>query len=292
MPLLRVATCQFSTEPEIDKNRKSILKLMREAADQKAHVSHFPETGLSGYAGVDIPSTKAIDWDELVAATEEIQAEAKKLKLWTLLGSTHRLTEPNKPHNSIYVIDDKGKIVDRYDKRFCTGVCAPKKTFDMQHYTPGDRFVTFKIRGVKCGVLICYDYRFPELYREYKKLGVDVIFQSFHNARKSVVRDGSYNIWRTIVPATMACRAAENHFWISATNSAARPSMWGSFAVRPDGHILGQLPLHRIAVLINEMNVGGKYFDAAGPWRDRAMNGELHSGDLVNDPRSTDITGL
>jgi hypothetical protein len=90
----------------------------------------------------------------------------------------------------------------------------------------------------------------------------------------------------------MACRAAENHFWISATNSAARPSMWGSFAVRPDGHILGQLPLHRIAVLINEMNVGGKYFDAAGPWRDRAMNGELHSGDLVSDPRSNDITTL
>ncbi|MDA0836075.1 MAG: carbon-nitrogen hydrolase family protein [Planctomycetota bacterium] len=292
MPLLRVATCQFSTEPEIDKNRKSVLKLMREAADHKAHVSHFPEAGLSGYAGVDIPATKGIDWDELVAATKEIQAEAKKLKQWVLLGSTHRLTEPHKPHNSIYVIDDKGKIVNRYDKRFCTGVCRPKSTLDMQHYSPGDRFVTFKIRGVKCGVLICYDYRFPELYREYKKLGVDVIFQSFHNARKSVVRDGSYNIWRTIVPATMACRAAENHFWISATNSTARPSMWGSFAVRPDGHILGQLPLHRTAVLMTEMNVGGTYFDAAGPWRDRAMKGELHSGELVSDPRSSNVTAL
>ena len=57
------------------------------------------------------------------------------------------------------------------------------------------------------GVAICYDYRFPELYREYKRLGVEVIFQSFHNARASVVADPKYNIWKTIVPATVSCRA-------------------------------------------------------------------------------------
>ena len=46
---------------------------------------------------------------------------AKKLKLWVVLGSDHRLSAGNKPHNSLYVISPKGEIVDRYDKRFCTG---------------------------------------------------------------------------------------------------------------------------------------------------------------------------
>jgi predicted amidohydrolase len=146
--------------------------------------------------------------------------------------------------------------------------------------------------GALCGVLICYDYRFPELYRHYRKLGVDVLFQSFHNARKTVVEDSKYNIWKTIVPATMSCRAAENYFWISANNSTARPSCWASFAVRPDGQIVGQLALHRPGVLITDMKIGKGFFDAAGPWRDSTIRGQLHSGELVDDPRSKDVTCL
>ena len=141
-------------------------------------------------------------------------------------------------------------------------------------------------------MLICYDYRFPELYREYKRRGVQVLFQSFHNARSTVVDDESYDIWRTIVPATMACRAAENHFWVSANNSTTRPSRWASFAVRPDGAIVGRLKLHRPGVLVTEMALDPSFFDAPGPWREAAMNGQLHSGSLVDDPRSRDATCL
>jgi len=292
MKSLSVATCQHSVEPEIEYNKKQTLKLMRKAADEGADVAHFSEVSLSGYAGVDIPDSKSIDWDRLTAATEEIQAEAKKLNLWTLLGSTHRLSGKHKPHNSIYVINNKGKIIDRYDKRFCTGTGGKRPTMDLSFYSPGDHLTTFKIKGIQCGLLICYDYRFPELYREYQKQGVKILFQSFHNARKTVVEDESYNIWKTIVPSTMSCRAAENHFWISANNSQTKPSRWGSFAVSPDGAITGQLKLHRSGVLMTEMDLNPKYFDASGPWRKSAMEGILNSGSLVKDPRSTDLTCL
>jgi predicted amidohydrolase len=214
-------------------------------------------------------------------------------KVWVLLGSTYRLSDGNKPHNSVYVIDLKGKIVNRYDKRFCTGANDTRNpTLDLVHYSPGNRFATFRVKGVTCGVLICYDYRFPELYRQYQKLGVRILFQSFHNARTSVVADPKYNIWKTIVPATMACRAAENHFWISANNSTTRPSRWASFTVRPDGQIMGRLKLHRPGVLITDMTLDPSHFDAPGPWRDAAINGQLHSGMLVDDPRSANITCL
>ena len=65
------------------------------------------------------------------------------------------------------------------------------------------------------------------------------------------------------------------------------------FSVEPDiGHNVRQLKLHRAGVLITDMKIGKGYFDAAGPWRESTLNGQLHSGELVNDPRSEDITCL
>lgn len=292
MKSLRVATCQFSVEPEISHNRREILRLMERACQDNADIAHFSECALPGYAGVDIPDSHSINWDELTAATRGIQQRAKELRMWVLLGSTHRLSDGHLPHNCVYVINSRGQIVNRYDKRFCTGTNGRKPTLDLQHYSPGNRDCIFRIKGLNCGVLICYDYRFPELYRELKRENVQIIFQSFHNARQTVVADESYNIWKTIVPSTMSCRAAENHFWISANNSTTRPSRWGSFAVRPDGQITGQLPVHRSGVLITEMDMRKDFFDAPGPWRESAMNGQLHSGCVVDDPRSTDVTCL
>lgn len=290
--ILRVATCQFAVEPEISHNRRWMLKQIAQAAESHADVVHFSETALSGYAGVDIPNIKALGGEELRAATRDIMAAAKEHQVWVMLGSTHLLDERTKPHNCLYIINPQGEIVDRYDKRFCTGKDGKGATLDLCHYTPGNRPVTFQIKGITCGVGICYDYRFPELYRELKQLGVQVLFQSFHNARQSVVRDAKYNIWKTIVPATMQCRAAENHFWVSANNSATRPSMWGSFVVQPDGAIVGRLPVHKPGVLITDMSLAHDFFDAAALWRETAMKQTLHSGQLVDHPRTRDVKSL
>lgn len=292
MRTLNVATCQFPVEAEIAHNLRWILRQLRTAARHGAHVAHFPECALSGYAGVDIPDTCSIDWTALTDATRTIMDAAREHGLWVLLGSTHRLSKGRKPHNSIYVINPQGQIVERYDKRFCTGAGGRQPTQDLAYYSPGNRACTVDIHGVRCGLLICYDYRFPELYRDYKRRGVEVIFQSFHNARSSVVADPRYNIWKTIVPASMACRAAENYFWISANNSTTRPSKWASFAVRPDGQIVGRLRLHRPGVLFTPMTIDAPHFDAPGPWREAAMNGRLHSGEWIPDERSHDVTCL
>jgi predicted amidohydrolase len=69
MKALRIATCQFSVEADIGHNRRWILKQIAEAADQDADLVHFSECALSGYAGVDIPSIQALDWDRLISAT-------------------------------------------------------------------------------------------------------------------------------------------------------------------------------------------------------------------------------
>jgi predicted amidohydrolase len=287
---LRVAGCQFSVEADIDHNLSQILMQIREAADSGARVVHFSEAALSGYAGVDVPDFSQLNWDALHRATKAICQAAAKSKVWVLLGSAHRLTGDHLPHNCVYVISHQGKIVDRYDKRFCTGNCGPDAELDLRYYTPGNHTTVFDIDGYKCATLICYDYRFPELYRDLKRQGVEVLFQSFHNARRDYRTYQHGNIWKEIVPATMICHAATNYFWISATNSATKYSLWGNFFVRPDGHLVAKLSSHQTAVLISDIDPEPTIWDASSRWRDRAMDGTLYSGELVDDPRSADRT--
>ncbi len=289
---IAIASCQFSVEADIFRNRDTILAQIDEAADRGARIIHFSETALSGYAGVDIPSVDTIDWDQLHVATEKICQRAADRGVWVLLGSTHPLGDVVSPHNSVYVIDDQGSIVERYDKRFCTGTLDPEPDLDLAHYSPGNHTTVFEVDGYRCALLICYDYRFPELYRELRQLGVELLFQSFHNARRSEEDHQASNIWQQIVPATMMCRAATNHFWISATNSMARCSSWPSFVVAPDGSLAGQLPEHTDAVLVSRIDPDQDYWDASAPWRDRSIGGQLHSGTAVDHPRSSDRNSL
>jgi len=295
-PLLRVASCQFSVEADIEHNRRSILAQIAEAAARGARVVHFCETALSGYAGVDIFDTSQLDWAALFRATEDVCRAAAKHRVWVLLGSTHRLSDGHLPHNSVYVISDEGRVVDRYDKRFCTGTASevePEQqpySHDLSHYTPGDRAVVFDVDGFRCSTLVCYDYRFPELYRDLKQRGVEVLFQSFHNARRDQETFERRNIWRDVVPATMMCHAATNYLWISATNSTTQYSLWPSFFVRPDGLITGRLAPHEPGVLISEVRPTNSIWDAARPWRQRAIEGCLHSGTTIDDERSSDRT--
>ena len=115
---------------------------------------HFSECALRGFAGIDFESFDGYDGDELRDETRKIMSLAGELGVWVALGSSHQLTAPNKPHNCLYLIDPEGKIVDRYDKRFCMGRELP-------FYTPGGRFVNFELNGVQCGLLICFYFRFP-----------------------------------------------------------------------------------------------------------------------------------
>jgi len=283
---LVVATCQFPVKADVARNAAAIESQMREARQRRADVVHFSECCLSGYAGVDFESFVDFDWAALATATHRIMALAAKLKLWVILGSSHRLSGDHRPHNSLYLIDDRGRIRDRYDKLFCTGDATGKR-YDLKHYSPGDHFVTFELKGVRCGLLICHDYRYPELYREYKRQGVELVFHSYHNGHSTKAKlRRSGNIWGITVPAVMQANAGNNYLWISANNTSRRESCWPSFAVRPDGTISGRLALHRAGVLLSLIDTKSKFYDASRAWRDRAMRGIFHSGTPVRDRRS------
>jgi predicted amidohydrolase len=302
--ILKVATCQFAVGKKIRRNARQICVFLQKARKTGADIVHFSECALSGYVGTDFPSFAGFDWDLLRKETEKIMSLAGRLGLWVVLGSTHRLTpdknirgqaEPNKPHNSLYLISPKacpeqpvvskvepsrrGKIIDRYDKRFCT-------KGDLRRLTPGDHFVYFTINNVKCSLLICFDLRFPEIYRELYKQKVNCIFQSFYNARQK-----GPSVHTHIMRQTMQAHAATNHFWVSMSNSSGYYSPYPSCFIQPDGVIVRQLKMNRSGFMVNSVDLSKKFYDPMADFRDMAIAGALSNGPKrIKDLRSRNTT--
>jgi predicted amidohydrolase len=274
MTVLMVATCQFPVSADIKQNVAWMARQMREAARRGARVAHFPEGALSGYAGTDFATFTGYDWDALDRATKGIREIASELGIWVAAGSAHRFSDVSAPHNSLYVISEAGEVAGRYDKRFLGGT-------DVDHYSPGSHFSTWVIDGIRCGAQICYDYRFPELYRHYVTLGVQLMFHSFHAGNVPPDRVAAigaaigpqyapFNPAATLtypgvtMPAVMTASAAFNNLWISCPNSSAPESLWPAFFVRSDGITTGQLERNIPGVLISTLDTDQGLYDSTG----------------------------
>lgn len=81
---LTLATCQFPVDRDINRNLRSVLRQMAQAKQRGAHVAHFSEVCMSGYAGVEFKSYKRFDWKLLDQAIEQVLAEARRLQRWTM----------------------------------------------------------------------------------------------------------------------------------------------------------------------------------------------------------------
>ena len=106
--------------------------------------------------------------------------------------------------NTAYVFDRQGARLAAYDK---THLFTPMG--EHEHYAAGDHLTTFSLDGHKCGLLICYDLRFPELFRTLALQGVELLLlpAQWPAARR-------YH-WETLT----AARAIENQLFLAACNS-------------------------------------------------------------------------
>ena len=84
----------------------------------------------------------------------------------------------------------------------------------------------------------------------------------------------------SLITGTVRGRAANNHLWISASNTSQRESCFAGFVVQPDGRLLHQLKRNVAGVLISQFDLSKAFADPSGPWRDRAIQGILHSNVL------------
>jgi len=254
---LTVATCQFAVGPDVRRNGATIRRQMRAAARRGAEIVHFSEAALSGYAGSQFTGFEGYPWNVLADETRRIRDLAAELGVWTILGSAHvggvsprRVSRDGdvpptvaKPYNSLYLIAPTGRIVKRYDKCFL----MPR---DRLHYAPGRRLVTHTINGIRLGLLICFDFRFPEIWREHLKRGCRLMFLSSYLAtpQRNRAMEG-------VAPAILATRASESFLWVVANNTAGERPWCGSRVLRPDGTIARRAPAGRAAVLVHTIDL-------------------------------------
>ena len=256
---LKIATCQFPVSSDISRNSAFIIKQMKLAKSKKAAIVHFSESCLTGYAGIDFPEIKNQDDNKIQHALEKIKETARQLKIWAIVGSHHFEVNQIKPHISLYLINAEGNIVERYDKRILAG---PEGKLDNKYYSAGQKPVVFTINGIRCGLLICHEWRYSELYHEYKKLSIELIFQSFYDGNFSTeyYHEDGKELAR-LITGTMKGNAANNYIWISVANTSKNESCFPSFVLQPDGKILNKLIRNRSGVMINEIDFDQKFID-------------------------------
>ena len=151
-----------------DKNFQHAAELIAQGMADKPDVLVLPETWNTGF----FPKENLADLSDTDGARvkAEIGALAKKYQVNIVAGSVANIRD-GKVYNTAMVFDRQGTCVASYDK---THLFTPMGEDDF--FTPGDHVCRFTLDGVNCGLIICYDVRFPELTRTLTVPGLDMLF--------------------------------------------------------------------------------------------------------------------
>lgn len=199
-------------------------ELVRRAAQSGADVIVLPETWNVGFFPKENLSALA-DGDG-AAVKAEMGALAKELSVNIVSGSVANC-RGSKVYNTAFIFDREGKCVAEYDK---THLFSPMG--EDQFFTAGDKTCRFTLDGVNCGLITCYDIRFPELVRSMALQGLDVLFcvAQWPKVRMEHLR------------VLTRARAIENQMFLACCNScgAAEETCFGggSAIIDPWGQVL------------------------------------------------------
>lgn len=233
----KVAAIQMASGPNVAANLDEAERLIAMAVQQGAKLIALPEY---------FPVMGMKETDKVVVREEEgkgpiqrfLAGQAKKHKIWLIGGSIPlEASTANKVRNSCLVYDDKGKVVARYDKIHLFNLDLGNEHYHEEAtIEPGKKVVTVETPFGKLGLSICYDLRFPELYRAMGDVDIIVLPSAFTDTTGKAH-------WETLVRA----RAIENLAYVIAPaqggyHLSGRETHGNSMIVDPWGVILDRLP--------------------------------------------------
>ena len=166
---MKVACLQMDmllAKPE--ENFSHAAELVKRAMKDKPDVLVLPETWNTGFFPRE--NLQALCDRDGSQVKQVFGALAERYQVNIVAGSVSNV-RGGKVYNTAMVFDRTGACIASYDK---THLFTPMG--EDNYYTPGDRLCTFVLDGVKCGLIICYDVRFPELTRSLTVPGLDMLF--------------------------------------------------------------------------------------------------------------------
>lgn len=224
---MKVTLIQMDSSLTREENENNAIKFMKEAVNENTDVICLSESFV--YWGKEISQRRCTLKD-----IEKYKKFAKDNNVNLVLGSVSLIDESsNKTTNTCFVIDRKGNTVCRYDKKYMYKVNKEDLIVDETERTiPGKEIGVFELDGIKMGVGICFDLRYPEYFRELVKLGVEIIFLPSHF--RKATGELAWNI-------LSRARAIENQVYFCACNQTGEGNCGNTQIISYDGIILSNI---------------------------------------------------
>lgn len=249
---LRVGLIQTRTPATHAAALAHVVPLVREAAAQGATFILTPEgTNVLERKREKLLPTLTLLADDPVV--HDLRALAAELGVWIDIGSALVRREDGKAANRQVLIDPKGEITATYDKLHMFDVNLPtgETARESATYEPGDRAVVADMDGVRLGLTICYDMRFPAVYRALATAGANVM-----TIPAAFTRPTGEAHWEVLLRA----RAIETGSFVLAAAQGGfhedGRGTWGhSTVVAPWGEVIGKLDHDEPGVLIADLDL-------------------------------------
>ena len=235
-----IAAIQMTSGHVVEDNLAAAAKLLREAKERGADIACLPENfSFIGLRDADKLGVAEADGDGPVQRF--LSATARELKLWILGGSTViKGDDAQRVTNTSLLIDADGRRVARYDKIHLFDVAIPGRNeqyLESRHVAPGDAIVLADTPVGRLGMSVCYDMRFPELYRELVARGAQWL-----SAPSAFTVPTGRAHWETLLRA----RAIENLCYVvapaqSGTHTSGRETYGDTLIVDYWGQVLTRL---------------------------------------------------
>lgn len=174
--VFRAACVQMRTGLDVAANVAAASALIREAKAKGAHFAATPEMTSLFEAESDALFTKVREERE-DEALKAFRSLAEETSLWLLIGSLPIKVEERRCANRSFLIDPKGAVRATYDKIHMFDVDLPGGEVyrESKNYRPGERGVVANTPWGKLGMSVCYDLRFPHLFRALAKAGASFL---------------------------------------------------------------------------------------------------------------------
>jgi predicted amidohydrolase len=247
---LKVGAFQFAAGGSIASNLAALQRGIARAAEQKVRLLLTQECALCGYPPVEVPSIHAIDRACQAEAYQEVSRLAHQHQMYIALGIV-TFTEA-KPYNSMWMIPPDGEDLTPYHKRALWG-------WDRENFQPGEEAGIYEIDGVKVGVRICFEVRFPEYFRELFHEQVDLALVSFSDVSEEEQK-GRLNI----LQSHLVSRAVENVMYVLSANSTSQCQGAPTCLIDPDGDVPAAAPLQEEYLLATEIEITKPGFGREG----------------------------
>ncbi len=238
----RIAAVQMTATQDIIGNLAACTGAIAQAASEGAEIVTLPEcfAFLGAVEGDKRAAAESLDGPPgRILAT--LRDAASKTGVWIVGGGMPESVagDPSRTYNTAVVINPRGELTARYRKLHLFDVDIPGGAVlkESSNTAAGDSVVVTEIAGVPMGLSICYDVRFPELYRQLTMAGAEVLL-----VPAAFTAHTGQAHWHLLLRA----RAVENQAWVVAPaqtghHNAKRASFGHSVIIDPWGDIVAEL---------------------------------------------------